>query len=203
MQLTRLRELMAGGAVWRMRDLTRQGVAAATVRRALAAGLVEQVSRGTYRENGAPLVPGAHLAEAIARVPRGVVCLHSAAALHGLGDVVPPRVWIGVPNAYKPPAIEWPPVRYVRWRRAAAFSVGISERTTCGVRVRMTDPARTVVDLLLMREAAGEERGLECFRDFLAQGGAPADLARVADGLGVGSRLAPLIRAATILGRAA
>lgn len=202
-QLERLEACMSDGSVWRARDLALEGITATTVARALAAGRLERVSRGTYRLAGAPHAEGEQLAEAAVRAPRGVVCLHSAAAAHGLGDVEPARVWVALPHSLKPPRLEWPVVRWIRWRSPAAFETGVEERLVCGVRVRLTGRARTVVDMLRMRGAVGEDRALECLRDYFEAGGSPGELGSVAAALGAGRGLSPLLRSAAVLARAA
>ncbi len=53
-QLETLLACLSGGGILRMTELLRAGVTAASVQRALATGLVERVSRGTYRQAGAP-----------------------------------------------------------------------------------------------------------------------------------------------------
>jgi predicted transcriptional regulator of viral defense system len=197
-QFTKLGELLADGRILRMKTLAGEGITASTVQRAVAAGMVEQISRGVYRRAGAPHVAGIHLAEALARIPNGVVCLLSAAEAHGFGDRASPRIWVALPNKSHPPHIDWPPVRSVLWRGEAPFRVGVSERIICGVRVRMTGRARTVVDMLKMKATVGEEYALECLRDFVTSGGALGDLLQTADALGVAGRLSSLIRSAYI-----
>lgn len=200
-QLATLGELVADGRVWRMRELIERGITAATVRRAVAAGAVEAVSRGVYRRAGDP-IPSVEtqLAEALIRIPKGLVCLHSAAMLHGMGDVAPVRVWVAIPNKTKPPRVDWPPMRFVQWRSEAAFTVGVEERLYAGVRVRLTDPARTVIDMLRHPDLVGEERGIACLRDFLLKGGVVGDLRVTAAQLGVGKRLSTHLKVAAHLG---
>lgn len=198
-QFTKLGELLADGRILRMKALAAEGIAASTVQRAVAAGFVEQVSRGVYRRAGAPHVPGIHLAEALVRIPNGIACLLSAAEVHGFGDEGPARVWVAVPNKYHPPNIDWPPVRYVRWRGDAPFRVGVIEQNVCGVRVKITDRARTVVDLLKMKATVGERYALACLKGFVTSGGALSDLLETADALGLAVRLSSLIRLAYIL----
>ena len=202
-QLERLRGLLAEGEIWRMGALADAGVTATTVRRAVAAQLVEQVSRGVYRRLGAPHVAGTHLAEALVRVPRGLICLHSAAQAHGLGDETTNRTWVAVPHGCHPPRVEWPPMRFVHWRDPAAFEVGVEEKVVSGVTVRTTCPARTVVDMLRMSSVVGEDRALECLRDYLDGSEPVAELQATAAALGVGRRLAPVLRVASALARAA
>lgn len=94
-------------------------------------------------------------------------------------------------------------MRFVHWRDPAAFEVGIEERTVSGVPVRLTNPARTVVDMLRMSSVVGEDRALECLRDYLDGNEPVGELRAVADALGVGRRLAPMLRVASALARAA
>ena len=202
-QLERLRDLLTEGEIWRMGALVDAGVAAATVRRAVTAGHIEQVSRGVYRRLGAPHVAGTHLAEALVRVPRGLICLHSAAQAHGLDDESAARIWVALPHGCHPPRVEWPPMRFVSWRDPAAFEVGVEEKVVSGVPVRTTGPARTVVDMLRMSSTVGEDRALECLRDYLDGHGPVGELQAIAADLGVGRRLAPVFRVASALARAA
>ncbi len=185
-----LEGLMRDGAIRRSRDLAKKGVAAATVQRALADGWLEKVSRGTYRKAGANHEEGEHLAEVMARVSEGVVCLHSAAALHGLGDLEPRDVWIGIPHAAKPTALHNRGVRFVRWRRTEAFREGVSERRVCGIQVKVTGPARTVVDLLTLKGGSGWDVGLRCLGDYFRNGGSSAELRSSARAMGAADRLA-------------
>lgn len=94
-------------------------------------------------------------------------------------------------------------MRFVHWRDPAAFEVGIEEKTVSGVPVRLTGPARTVVDMLRMSSIVGEDRALECLRDYLDDRGPVGELQATADALGAGRRLAPMLRVASALARAA
>jgi predicted transcriptional regulator of viral defense system len=185
-QWQRLERLLADGSVWRMNALARAGVRPATVRRAVATGRVQALSRGTYRLAAALPVERQTLAEVIARVPHGVICLLSAAEVHGLGDVVPAETWVAVPHGSRTPNLAWPPVRYVRWRNRLAFDLALEERQICGVCVRVTTPARTAVDMLRLSSLVGEQRALRCLSDALASGIQSGEIREIAQRLSVG-----------------
>jgi predicted transcriptional regulator of viral defense system len=51
-----------------------------------------RLARGLYQLPDAPLDPQQSLAEAARLVPKGIICLASALALHGLTDQMPPKV---------------------------------------------------------------------------------------------------------------
>ncbi len=170
-QHERLVGLLSDGNVWRMGALREEGITGATVRRAVQDGLVQRLAHGTYRGSGAPERDHSDLALVAARVPSGVVCMSSAASLHGFGDVCPNEVWLAVPPSHKAPRIAWPAVRLVRWRSPGSLEVGVETRTMSGVEVRVTSPARTAADMLRMMPSVGEERALEVLRDYVAGGG--------------------------------
>lgn len=187
--------LLADGSVWRMQDLEAQGVARTTVRRAVQAGRLEALSRGLYRLPNTPEETGSELAEVCARFRSGVICLLTAAQYHGLTDEVPTQVWLAVPNNTRTPTDAWPPVRLVRWRSSASREVGVEVRPIHGVEVRITSPARTVVDMLRMIKTVGDDRAMECLRDFAIRDGSVREVRDIADRIGVGDRLTPYLRA--------
>lgn len=194
-QARRLEMLLADGSVWRMRDLQARGIGSTTVRRAVNDGWVEALSRGTYRKPDAPEEHGSAFSEVCARVPHGIICLLSAAEFHGLTDETPEEVWLAIGNDRHPARLTWPPVRTVRWRQPAAFEVGVEVTTIQGVEVRITNPARTVVDMLRMMSTVGDDRAMECLRDYSMRGGSVGEVRVIADRIGVGNRLTPYIKA--------
>lgn len=196
MRADRLRELLADGEIWRMKELADAGVSPATVRRAVLDGFVTQISRGTYRLAAAAQTERADLAGALARVPRGIACLQSAAAVHGLLAVDPEQVWIAIPNRLKTPKIYDLPARFVRWVDDRAFEVGIVRQTICGIEVKLTSPARTVVDTLRMASTVGDEIGHNALVAYFKRGGTYSEVAEISVSLGVEKRLSTGLRIA-------
>ncbi len=178
-----------------MSDLVKHGITAASVSRAVAAGDVQRLSRGTYRRAGAPPGPGIDLVMVASRAPGGVLCLFSAASLHGLGDVTPDEVWLAIPNSARPPKLDWPRIRPVRWRSPGALSVGVETLMVGGAELRVTGPVRTVVDMLRMRSTVGEDRALEVLRDFTAGQGSLVEVRAMAARFRAGGALAPYLSA--------
>ena len=70
----------------RASELLAAGVTAATVARMLAKAEIIQLSRGLYQLPDAPSDVNNALAQAVKRVPKGVICLTSALAFHELGQ---------------------------------------------------------------------------------------------------------------------
>ena len=74
------------------RRVQRAGITATTVSRKERAGEVLRLARGLYQLPDAALDAQQSLAEAARLVPKGVICLASALAFHGLTDQMPPKV---------------------------------------------------------------------------------------------------------------
>jgi len=99
----------------RLAEIRRAGMTAATVSRLEGEGFVTKLGRGLYQLADAAPEGNHSLAEAAKRVPKGVICLVSALAFHGITDQMPRRVWIAIgPKDWKP-QIDYPPLRIVRF----------------------------------------------------------------------------------------
>jgi predicted transcriptional regulator of viral defense system len=78
--------LLTARGIARLVELRDAGVTAATMSRMERNGEVLRLARGLYQLSDAPLDTNHSLAEAAKRIPKGVVCLVSALAFHGLTD---------------------------------------------------------------------------------------------------------------------
>jgi hypothetical protein len=109
----------------RLAEFGEAGITATTVSRMAQAGEVVRLARGLYQLPDAALDPQQSLAEAARLVPKGVICLASALAVHGLTDQMPPKVWIAIGRKDWRPRVTYPPIRVARfpddllssWRR--------------------------------------------------------------------------------------
>ena len=90
------RELLAAHGILRLAELRSAGVTAATIGRMEKDGEVIRLARGLYQLPDAVLDANHSLAEAAKRIPKGVICLVSALAFHGLTDQLPKKVWMAI-----------------------------------------------------------------------------------------------------------
>lgn len=105
------------------------------------------------------------LAEVAKRVPKGIVCLLTALRFHAIGTQHPRGVWLTVERRSGVPRIDFVSVRIVRLS-GAALTAGVDERIVEGVTVRVTNPARTVVDCFKFRNKIGVDVAVEALRDY-------------------------------------
>ena len=150
-------------------------------------GDLVELTRGVYRR--ADALPASY-PDALAvsyRSPRVIVCCVSAAAVHDLTDEMPAAVQIAVPKRAHSPVIDHPLVQVFRFEESL-FEVGLSSfEAAPGERVRIYDPARTVVDLMRFRRRFGEPVAHSSLRRYLdsAASPRPALLLEYASVLGV------------------
>lgn len=176
--------------LFRLSEAAAAGIHPESVRRLTRQGQLTRVGRGLYALP--TLEPTEHhtLAEVVKRVPKGVFCLLTALRFHGLGTQNPREVWLTVDRRAGIPRIDFTPVRVVRIS-GAALSTGIDEHEVEGVRVRITSPARTVVDCFKFRNKIGIDVAVEALRDYRRlRKGTADELWRQADRL----RMAKVIR---------
>ena len=161
-------------AFFRQRDAAAAGLHSRQLRRLVDDGAVERVARGLYRFTDAELTEHYTHAAVCARVPRAIVCLLTALRIHDLGTQTPRRVWIAVPHKARAPLIPELPVRVVRFS-GVSLRYGVVDTTFEGVPVRITSPARTVVDCFRYRNKFGLDIALEALDDALRSRAATVD----------------------------
>lgn len=157
-------QLVKARGILRPKDLDAQGIPRVCLQSLLRDGRVSRLARGLYSLPDAELTQWHSLAEACKRVPSGLVCLLSALQFHGLTTQLPHKVWIALgPSAWKPVGHDLP-IEFVRFS-GSALTEGVEVHTIEGVRVRVTNPAKTVADCFKYRNKVGHDVALEALRD--------------------------------------
>jgi hypothetical protein len=105
-QRTQALALLKRRGMTRLAEFSEAGITATTVGRMERAGEVVRLARGLYQLPDAALDAQQSLAEAARLVPKGVICLASALAFHGLTDQMPPKVWIAIGRKDWRPRVE-------------------------------------------------------------------------------------------------
>lgn len=84
----------------------------------------------------------------------------------------------------------------ITWWRDLYFDSGLKARHISGVDVRVTDPPRTVIDLVRFRGNLGNEPAMKALDDFERLDGSLPDLRQRAREVGALDAVKPFIRAA-------
>lgn len=196
-QRTHALALLKRRGMTRLAEFHEAGVTATTVSRMERAGEIVRLARGLYQLPDAALDTHQSLAEVARLVPKGVICLASALAFHGLTDQMPSKVWIAIGRKDWRPRFTYPPVRIARFpdellRRSVEFE------KIAGMPVPVFGVAKTVADLFRYRRTVGDALAIEGLRQTLRQRKArPAEIAREAEAAGVWRTMEPYVMALT------
>ena len=182
----------------RLAEIRRAGITAATVSRIEREGTVTKLGRGLYQLADATPAGNHSLAEATKRVPKGVVCLLSALAFHGITDQMPHRVWMAIgPKDWKP-QIDYPPLRIVRFADKFLHD-GVETHDIEGVAVPIFGVAKTIADVFRHRRSVGTDIAIHALKDALRQRKTtPSDISDRAMQSGVWTALRPYLEALTV-----
>jgi len=171
-KLTQPENVLPG--LFRAADLVAHGIPRGRLRTLLLKGEVEQVGRGLYRLATVKSNELETVALAALSVPGGIICLLSALQLHEIGTQLPHEMWIAIDRKARKPTQLPISVRVVRFS-GSMLTYGIQTRTILGVPVRVTSPARTVVDCFRYRNKIGLDIALEALRDAVRSRKASVD----------------------------
>jgi predicted transcriptional regulator of viral defense system len=163
-QRERLMALAREVGVVTPRDARAVGVHHQVLTRLVREGILERIERGRYRLPDAEITEHHGLVAATAAVPRGVVCLLSALAFHGVGTQLPRRVWLAIERRSRKPKSAWPPLEVVRFS-GAAFTEGIEVHELEGREVRIYNLPKTLADAFKYRNKIGLDVALEALHD--------------------------------------
>jgi len=183
------------GAFFRPRDLEPLDIPFAELRRLVDAGMVEKVGPGLYRLAAAEPSEFETLAMVASAAPSGIICLLSALGFHRIGTQVPHEVWLALNRKARKPVRIPAKLRIVRFS-GAMLSYGIETHAILDVPVRITSPARTVVDCFRYRTKLGLDVALEALRDALGSRTASVDqITRAAEVCRVRTVIKPYLEA--------
>jgi predicted transcriptional regulator of viral defense system len=168
-QQTKATALLQRKGMVRLSEFRDAGITAAAISRLERSGSITRLARGLYQLPNASIDANHSLAEAAKLVPKGVICLASALAFHGLVDEIPASVWIAIgPKAWRP-KVNYPPVRFVRFP-PKHLRHGVDQHQVEGIAVPIFSAAKTIADAFRYRKIIGTNIVVSGLREALRQG---------------------------------
>ena len=98
-------------------------------------------------------------------IPKGIICLISSLAFHGLTTQIPRQVYVALPNDAEKPRLEYPPLRLF-WLSQNAYSAGIETHVLDGIPVKIYGVEKTMADSFKFRNKTGLDIALEALREY-------------------------------------
>jgi predicted transcriptional regulator of viral defense system len=137
-------------------------------------GTINELSRGVFRLASAPPVEQLDVIAVLARAPKAIACLATAASIWELTDEIPRTVHIAVPRGAHRPRIDWPSTT-VHVFNAETFDVGRERlELSSGETINLYSPERTVVDIIRLAHRESSEPLGELIRRYMRRDGATA-----------------------------
>lgn len=160
----KVRKLLKRQGTLRSRDLEAAGITRSHLARMLANGALARISRGLYVLPGREPEANEGLIVVARRAPKVVFCLLTALRYHDLTTQAPFEVWLAIGHKDRAPAMDWPPLRVMRFSDIA-MQAGVETHREGGTAIRVTGIARTVADCFKFRNKIGTDVALEALRD--------------------------------------
>lgn len=162
-----LLELVRRQGLVTVADVERAGYARAYLSALAREGWIERDARGLYSA-----IEGRTFSHSLAvlgrRAPDAIVCLLSALLYYDIGVEAPFELWISVAPRARAPKLGAIPTRVFRPSEPCR-SAGVEVHEIEGVPVKITSPAKTVVDCFKYRNQIGADVGVEALREVLAE----------------------------------
>lgn len=183
------------GAFFRPRDVLPLGVTHYKIGRMVADGRLERVGHGLYRWADVETTEMETIVMVASAVPHAIVCLLSALRVHEIGTQAPRQVWLAIDRKARKPRRLPAAVSIVRFS-GQMLTYGVVTQSMQGVRVRITTPARTVVDCFRYRNKIGLDVAMEALRDAVRSRKAMvSELDRAAEVCRIRTVIAPYLEA--------
>lgn len=164
----------------------------------VADGRVERVSHGLYRFADVEAAEMETIAMVASAVPHAIVCLLSALRVHDIGTQSPHQVWLAIDRKARKPKRLPAKVSMVRFS-GPMLTYGVVIKSMQGVRVQITNPARTVVDCFRYRRKVGLDVALEALRDAVRRRKATvSEINRAAEVCRIVSVIGPYLEALSL-----
>lgn len=191
------RALLQQNGMMRLVELRAAGITGATISRMERNGEITRLARGIYQLRDAPIDLNHSLAEATKRLPKGVVCLVSALAFHGLTDQLPRRIWMAIGERDWAPRSQGVSIRVVRFT-STLLSEGVETHIIESVPVRVFGISKTIADCFRHRNKVGLSVAIEGLQEALRQRKAtPAEICKWAASGRVSTVIRPYLMALT------
>jgi predicted transcriptional regulator of viral defense system len=146
------------------KELSNLGVTYHFINQLLEEEVIERVKRGVYVLNDAN---EEELGLVFKMVPKGIICLNSAAYIHDYTTSIPLRHHLAIhsKDIYHLP--DYPPIKLYYWKKSQ-YELGVETIIHNGVDIKIYDREKTVCDFLKFRNKMETSVLKEVLRSYLS-----------------------------------
>ena len=152
--------------IFSMQELKEKGFSQYKVSKLVGEGKLIKLNK-SYYENMDYSGEESDFYYAQAYVPKGVICLLSAAVYYHLTTFIPDAVDVAIPRKAKVSTVpDWPQMN-VHYYTDDRYKLGVTTVKEDGNKFKIYDPEKTVVDIVFYREKVGIEETREILVTYL------------------------------------
>lgn len=155
--------------------LVSRGIHTSQIKELLQEGRISKLKRGLYmwpeileEENQQYLISSQI-------VPRGVICLQTALAYHGLITENPWEITMAVPRNYKVSLPAYPPIKLYTFGQAA-YQLGVQSITSGRLNFKIFNKEKCICDAVKLSKRIGSGMATEAMRNYLSGSARDIDL---------------------------
>ncbi len=127
-------------------------------------GQIESIGRGFYKLTDQSAGSDPQLVQVSLKYKNSVLCLTSALFIHELTTQIPRKVCIALPKGTHGPS-ENAGAQFI-FLADNQYKCGIEERNTGGIKFKVYDPEKTVVDCFKFRNKIGSDLAVEALKEW-------------------------------------
>jgi len=129
-------------------------------------GIITRIKTGLYKWNEYDFDFNFELTEVFIIAPKGVLCLKSALAYHGLTTYNPWQYEIAIERNNKVAIPEYPPMKIIYFSKDL-YNLGLTEVDMDGHKIRVYDKEKTICDCIRYRNKIGIDMVKESLHEYL------------------------------------
>lgn len=148
----------------RARELKQAGLRSTELGKLVSQGELIRLERGVYTSAGRPVSEHDSIAVVAIKYPRAVFCLLTALRIHYLTTQSPHEVWVAIDIKARAPALDYPPLRIMRFSGAALHEGNEQRSMDSIVQLSVTSIEKTITDCFKFRNKIGVDIAIEALR---------------------------------------
>lgn len=145
------------------KDAINAGIHPRTIYKLRDDGVIEEISRGVFRIKNMKPISEPDIVTVAMRIPNAVICLISALSYYNITTQIPRMVFIALAKGSETPRINYPPVSVHRFSEES-FTEGIQEHDVDGIKVKIYNPEKTIIDCFKFRNKIGSDVAIEALK---------------------------------------
>ena len=140
------------------------GIAPSTLYSMADNNILQRLSRGIYALPEKAFAGNTDLLIVSKKIKLAVICLVSALYFHNLTTFVPREVYLALPQHYRRPRINFPPIKII-WLSQSIYETGIEKHDLINTSIKVYSIEKTIADCFKFRKKIGLDIAVSALKE--------------------------------------